>query len=123
MARSLVRFFRGGTFAQDVADSLLTRNRIDDANAAFGRMEEAGYLVRAELDDDRYLWRDATTLRNALAMASFGKPFRRKTAERLVAGMLERAWLTSSDPGIWGEETTRPEAKSSPFFGHSPTRF
>lgn len=96
-ARSLVRLFRGGTFAQEVADSLLTRNRIEDADAAFARMEEAGYLVRAELDNDRYVWWEATTLGNALAMASFGKPIRRKTAERLAAGLLERAREYNTD--------------------------
>jgi hypothetical protein len=82
-ARSLVRLFRGGTFAQEAADNMLSRNGIEDADAAFARMEEAGYLVRVEIDDDRYVWWETTTLGNALAMASFGKPIRRKTAERL----------------------------------------
>lgn len=96
-ARSLARLFRGGTFAQDVADSLLSRSGIEDADATFARMEKDGYLVRAELDDDRYVWWEATTLGNALAMAGFGKPIRRKTAERLVAGMLKRAREYNAD--------------------------
>ncbi|WP_248761226.1 hypothetical protein [Pseudarthrobacter sp. SSS035] len=40
-ARSLARLFRGGTFAQEVADNLLSRNGIEDADAAFARMEVA----------------------------------------------------------------------------------
>lgn len=70
--RSLVRLFHGGTYAQEIADSLLSRNGIQNADVAFARMEEAGYLVRAEIDDDRYVWWEATTLGNALAMANFG---------------------------------------------------
>jgi hypothetical protein len=77
-AQSLVRLFRGGTFTQDVTDSLLSRNGIENAEAAFERMEEAGYLVRAEIDDDTCVWWQATSLVNALAMASFGKQIRRK---------------------------------------------
>lgn len=96
-ARSLARLFRGGTFAQDVADSLLSRSGIENAHGAFARMEEAGYLVRAEIDDDRCVWWEATTLGNALAMASFGKPIRRKTAVQLVAGLLERAREYNAD--------------------------
>jgi len=89
--------FRGGTFVQEAADNMLSRNGVEEADAAFARMEEAGYLVRAEIDDDRYVWWETTTLGNALAMASFGKPIRRKTAERLVAGMLERAREYNTD--------------------------
>jgi hypothetical protein len=95
-ARSLVRLFRGGTFVQEVADSLLSSNGVDAA-VVFARMEEAGHLVRADIDDDTYTWWETTTLGNALAMASFGKPIRRRTAERLVAGLLERARKYNAD--------------------------
>lgn len=98
VARSLVRLFRGGTFAQDIADSLLSRNGAEDADVVFARMEKAGYLVKPEIDSDMYVWWEATTLGNSLAMASFGKPIRRRTAERLVAGMLERAREYNADP-------------------------
>lgn len=97
MARDLVRLFRGGMFIQETADSLLSRNGIEDADAAFERMEEAGYLARVDLGDDGFVWWETTTLGNALAMARFGKPIRRKTADRLVAGMLERAREYNAD--------------------------
>ncbi len=96
-ARNLIRLFRGGMFAQETADSLLSRNSVEDADAAFARMEEAGYLAKVDLGDDDLVWWEATTLGNALAMASFGKPIRRKTADRLVAGMLERAREYNAD--------------------------
>ncbi|EMY33000.1 hypothetical protein D477_017252 [Arthrobacter crystallopoietes BAB-32] len=98
VARSLVRLFRGGTFVQETADALLGRNGVEDAEAAFAHMEEAGYLAKVDLGDDGYVWWEATTLGNALAMASFGKPVRRRTADRLVAGMVERAGEYNSDP-------------------------
>ncbi|WP_238703487.1 hypothetical protein [Arthrobacter sp. TS-15] len=41
----------------------------------------------------------ATILGNALAMAGFGKPITRKTADRLVAGLLERARDYNADGG------------------------
>ena len=90
--------FRGGPCVQETADSLLSKNGIEDVDAAFARMEEAGYLVQVELGDDGYVWWEATTLGNALAMASFGKPIRRRTADRLVAGIVERAREYNSDP-------------------------
>lgn len=96
-ARNLVRLFRGGMFVQETADSLLSRNGIENADAAFAQMEEAGYLARGDLGDDDFVWWEATTLGNALAMASFGKPITRKTADRLVAGMLERAREYNAD--------------------------
>ena len=97
VARSLVRLFRGGTFVQETADALLGRNGVKDADAAFARMEEAGYLAKVDLGGDGYVWWEVTTLGNALAMASFGKPIRRRTADRLVAGMVERAGEYNSD--------------------------
>ncbi|GAA5201822.1 hypothetical protein GCM10023346_47130 [Arthrobacter gyeryongensis] len=75
VARDLVRLYRGGTFVQELADTLLRRNGVEDTEAVFARMEKAGYLVKADTDDDPgYLWWEATTRGNALAMASFGKP-------------------------------------------------
>lgn len=44
------------------------------------------------------IWWDPTIQGNALAMASFGKPISRKTAERLVSGLLERAQTYNADP-------------------------
>jgi hypothetical protein len=53
-ARSLVRLFRGGMFTQETADGLLSRNSIEDTDAAFSRLEEAGYLARVDLGDDGF---------------------------------------------------------------------
>lgn len=50
------------------------------------------------MDDDRYTWGPPSTKGNALAMAGFGKPITRKTADRLVAGILERARSYNADP-------------------------
>lgn len=38
-----------------------------------------------------------TTLGNAMAMASFGKPISRNTADRLVVGLVERAAEYNAD--------------------------
>ena len=98
VARSLVRLFRGGIFVQDMADTLLSRNGIDNGDATFARMEEAGYLARVDLGGDGYTWWEATTSGNALAMASFGQPIRRTTADRLVTGLVGRARRYNADP-------------------------
>lgn len=100
VARDLVRLHRGGTFVQELADTLLRRNGVEDTDAVFARMEGAGYLVKPDIDDPGYLWWEATTLGNAMAMASFGKPITRSTADRLVAGLLERARMYNADPGM-----------------------
>jgi hypothetical protein len=90
VARGLARLFRGGEFVQEVGDSLLLKNGIDDTDAVFSALEELGYFEKV-VDDEGSVWWQTTTLGNALAMASFGKPINRRTAERLVAGMLDRA--------------------------------
>jgi hypothetical protein len=51
-ARSLVRLFRGGTFAQDVADSLLSRSGIEDADAVFARGRAMRRLVSQGFRDN-----------------------------------------------------------------------
>lgn len=97
-ARGLARLFRGGEFVQEVGDSLLLKNGIDDTDAVFSDLEKAGYFEKVEVDHEGYVWWQTTTLGNALAMASFGKPIGRRTAERLVAGMLDRAREYNADP-------------------------
>jgi len=72
LAKNLVRVYRGGTFAQEAADGLLRRNGVEDTDAAFTRMEKAGYLMKADIDDPGYVGWEATTLGNALAMARSG---------------------------------------------------
>ncbi|MFX1822324.1 hypothetical protein PV768_21350 [Pseudarthrobacter sp. CC4] len=56
-------------------------------------------MERVRVDADGDVWWDSTIQGNALAMAGFGKPIRRKTADRLVAGLVERAHAYNADPG------------------------
>jgi hypothetical protein len=98
VARSLARLFRGFEFVQEVGDSLLLKNGIDNTDAVFAALEERCYFEKVEVDREGYVWWQTTTLGNALAMASFGKPISRRTAERLIAGMLDRAREYNADP-------------------------
>ena len=70
-----------------------------DAATAIAELESLGYLR----PDDRAgyageAWWVTTTLGNALAMASFAKPISRATADRLVAGLLERTTAWNANP-------------------------
>ncbi|WP_258046211.1 hypothetical protein [Leifsonia shinshuensis] len=68
----------------------------DQAQLAINALTSAGYLEPAG-DDDADMW--VTTIAgNALAQASFGKPISRKTADRLVAELVERAKKFNADP-------------------------
>lgn len=102
VARSLVRMFRGRPVVQDAADRLLHDNGLGNASDVFTALEAAGYLEQVGFDlDDGYIWWETTTTGNALAMASFGKPISRKTADRLVSGLVERA-------AVYNAEATKP---------------
>jgi predicted nucleotidyltransferase len=54
---------------------------------------------KVRFDNDGDVWWDATIQGNAVAMASFGKPISRKTADRLVAELLECARANNADSG------------------------
>jgi predicted nucleotidyltransferase len=97
LARSLVRKFRGGPTVQDAAQQLLKENGFESADTVFAGLEAGGYLEKFDTDSDGDVWWEATILGNALAMAGFGKPISRKTADRLVAGLLERAHEYNAD--------------------------
>jgi hypothetical protein len=86
LARSLVRKFRGGPTVQEAAQQLLKENGCESADTVFAGLEAGGYLEKFDTDSDGDVWWEATILGNALAMAGFGKPISRKTADRLVAG-------------------------------------
>jgi len=70
------------------------------AASAVAELKNLGYLQledgTAHAGED---WWVTRTLGNALAMASFAKPISRATAERLLAGLLERtkAWNANPD--------------------------
>lgn len=55
-------------------------------------------MEKVRVGSDGDVWWDTTIQGNVLAMASFGKPISRKTADRLVSGLLERAQTYNADP-------------------------
>lgn len=81
------------------AVSFLAGRAVDDPHIALAHLERENYIERAEWAGHRSTGWQTTTLGNALAMASFGRPIKRKTAERLVAEMLVRAGAYNADPG------------------------
>jgi hypothetical protein len=98
LARAIVRKFRGREMpAENVAD--LLEGTGFELGTVFAGLEAAGYMEKVRVDNDGDIWWDTTIQGNALAMASFGKPISRKTAGRLVAGLLERAQAYNADPG------------------------
>ncbi|MGY2747461.1 hypothetical protein [Arthrobacter sp. UYCu723] len=97
-ARYFLRRVSHADFDEEWARSLLNSRGAADPGSTLTRFEEDGYIERADHSPDG-LWWMTTTLGNALAMASFGKPITRKTADRLVAEMLDRARAYNADPG------------------------
>lgn len=98
LARAIVRKFRGREMVAEVVADLLadTGHELDKV---FVGLEAAGFMEKVRVDNDGDVWWDTTIQGNALAMASFGKPISRKTADRLVAELLERARAYNADPG------------------------
>jgi hypothetical protein len=98
LARSIVRKFRGREMVADVVADLIEGTGLEPEAVLVG-LEAAGYLEKVRVDNDGDVWWDTTIQGNALAMASFGKPISRKTADRLVSELLERAHAYNADPG------------------------
>ncbi|EMY34450.1 hypothetical protein D477_009515 [Arthrobacter crystallopoietes BAB-32] len=65
----------------------------------FERLAKNGYLEEVSVGSDGETWWITTISGNAVAMASFAKPITRRTADRLVAGLLERTEKYNADPG------------------------
>jgi len=82
--------------AEAVADLLEVTGL--EPGVVLARLEAAGYMEKVEVDHHGEIWWDTTIQGNALAMASFGKPISRKTADRLVSELLQRARDYNSDP-------------------------
>lgn len=97
LARAIVRKFRGRQMVAECAVDLLEGTGFE-LDAVFAQLEAAGYMEKVRSGNDGNVWWDTTIQGNALAMASFAKPISRKTAERLVAGLLERARAYNADP-------------------------
>lgn len=98
LARSIVRKLRGREMVGEAVADLLEGTGCE-REAVLAELEAAGYMEKVRVDTDGDVWWDSTIQGNALAMASFGKPISRKTAERLIAGLVERAQAYNGDPG------------------------
>ena len=97
LARAIVRRFRGREMVAEAVADLLSGTGFE-LTAVFAQLEAGGYMEKVQVDSDGDIWWDTTIQGNALAMASFGKPISRKTADRLVSGLLERARTYNADP-------------------------
>lgn len=97
LARAICRKFRGREMVAEIAENLLAGTGFE-LDTVFADLEAAGYLERIRTDRDGDVWWDTTILGNALAMASFGRPISRKTANRLVIELLGRARAYNADP-------------------------
>jgi hypothetical protein len=98
LARAVVRRFRGGEMVAEAVADLLKDSGLEPASV-LARLEASGYVEKIQVDHHGDTWWDTTIQGNALAMASFGKPISRKTADRLVSDLLERARTYNADQG------------------------
>lgn len=97
LARTIVRKFRGREMVSEVVADLIEDTGFEH-EAVLAGLEAAGYMEKVRVDNDGDVWWDTTIQGNALAMASFGKPISRETADRLITGLLERAHTYNADP-------------------------
>ena len=98
VARDVVRKYRGNPRVAEAATEILTAAGYTDVHGVFAQLQTAGYLEVDSVDEDGDTWWQTTIQGNALAMAGFGKPITRTTADRLLAGVLERAKSYNADP-------------------------
>jgi len=98
VARAVLRKVRGSETTREWVQELLAREGVADAEAAVVSLVDEGYLARLDGFGDE-AWVKTTISGNAVAMASFGKPITRATADRLVAGLIERAQAYNADAG------------------------
>jgi len=98
LARAVVCRFRGREMVAEAVADLLEDTGFEPG-AVFAQLEAAGYMEKVQVDNDGDVWWDTTIQGNAPAMASFGKPISRKTADRLMSELLERARAYNADPG------------------------
>ena len=97
LARAVVRRFRGREMVAEAVADLLEDTGFDPG-AVLAQLEAVGYVEKIQVDHRGDTWWDTTIQGNALAMASFGKPISRKTADRLVSELFERARAYNADP-------------------------
>jgi len=98
LARTIVRQFKGGYLIPEAIADLLEGTGLEPG-PVFAGLEKAGFLKGKLVRHGEEVWWETTIQGNALAMASLGKPIKRTTADRLVAGLLDRARDYNADPG------------------------
>ncbi|WP_202129062.1 hypothetical protein [Pseudarthrobacter sp. ATCC 49987] len=97
-ARDVMKVFGRRELPADFAGDVLARHGIPTpADAVVQALAGAGYLTVAN-EYHGVQW-TTTVQGNALGMASFGKPIARKTADRLLAELIQRARDYNADPG------------------------
>lgn len=96
-ARELARLFSQWEGEAEASRDLLAKFGITTPERVVADFVEAGYLRRAAVSrGSDELW--TTTIKgNALAMASFGRPISRATADRLLRELLERTHRMNAD--------------------------
>jgi predicted nucleotidyltransferase len=98
IARDVMRMIGRRDTSTSQVISVLRNAGIEDVGAALEQLL-ASEFVKPAHSSSRDSPRWATTINgNALAMAGFGKPIKRSTADRLVAGIIERARAINEDP-------------------------
>lgn len=98
LARDVTRQYRGQEGTSGWAAEILRRGGFDDVEGVFSALQAEGYL-EIYREDGEDVWWTNTIKGNALSMASFGKPITRATADRLLAGLVDRAREYNADPG------------------------
>ena len=98
LAREVVRRLGSGDSVAAAIEDLLRKYGFEEpADKVVKRLQEEGFVELAATTTSGEWW-TTTIAGNALAMASFGSPITRKTADRLVAGLLDRTREMNSDP-------------------------
>lgn len=94
-ARDLLRHFDDAQ-PEDLIGSWIDIDSRTGAQVARA-FEDAGYLQLHSVDGHGETWWESTIKGGALAQASFNRPITRKTAERLLAGVIDRAKRFNAD--------------------------
>jgi predicted nucleotidyltransferase len=97
VARDAVRIFAGSaTPARSVALVLAKLGR-EDIDAVVTELNREGFVEPSAGRTDDDPWWVTTIKGNALAMASFGRPISRRTADRLLLELLDRVHSLNAD--------------------------
>ncbi|HEX9088865.1 MAG TPA: hypothetical protein VF867_15210 [Arthrobacter sp.] len=98
-AREIMRQYvqEGGLY---LAEEVLKKHGVvAPAGPVLANLVGLGYLEAGHYRGDAGPWWITTLQGNALGIASFGKPISRKTADRLLAELIQRARDYNADPG------------------------